>query len=88
MKNTFRNTVSHDKLRGLLTKKVTRLLILTAVVVVLFVTPTVSFASSNLRNAHTTSVTTIHSSTQPVSTNSIFVVILRKIELVLEKRKA
>jgi photosystem II stability/assembly factor-like uncharacterized protein len=69
MKNTFRNTVSHDKLRGLLTKKkVISLLILTAVVAALFATPTVSFASSNLSHgsnqSHTANVTTIHSDTQ------------------------
>ena len=70
MKNALRNTVSHDKLRGLLTrKKVTSLLILTAVVAVLFATPTVSFARSHLSNgsdqSHTARVTTIHSNTQP-----------------------
>jgi len=70
MKNAFRNTVFHGMLRGLPTrKKVTSLLILTAVVAVLFATPTVSFATSNLRNgsgqSHTASVTTIHSNTQP-----------------------
>jgi photosystem II stability/assembly factor-like uncharacterized protein len=71
MKNAFRNTVSHDKLSGLSTrKKVTSLLILTAIVAALFATPTVSFASSNFRNgngrqSHTASVTSIHSNTQP-----------------------
>ena len=70
MKNTFRNTVAHDKLRGLLTKKkVTSLLILIAVGAALFATPTISFARSHLSNgsgqSHTASVTTIHSNTQP-----------------------
>jgi photosystem II stability/assembly factor-like uncharacterized protein len=70
MKNTFRNTVAHNKLSGLRTKKkVTSLLMLIAVGVALFATPTVSFARSHLSNgsdqSHTTSVTTIHSNTQP-----------------------
>jgi len=51
MKNAFRNTVSHDKLRRLPTRKqVTSLLILTAIVAAIFATPTVSFARNNLSN--------------------------------------
>jgi photosystem II stability/assembly factor-like uncharacterized protein len=69
MKNAFRNTVSHDKLRGLPTRKqVTSLLILIAVGAAIFATPTVSFARNNLSNgsdqSHTARVTTIHSNTQ------------------------
>ena len=51
MKNTFRNTVTHGKLRGLLTKKkVTSLLILIAIGAAFFATPTVSFVHSHLSN--------------------------------------
>ena len=51
MKNTFCNTVSHDKLRGLLPKKkVPSLLMLIAVGTAIFATPTVSFAHSHLSN--------------------------------------
>jgi hypothetical protein len=50
MNSIFRNILSHNKLRGLLTrKKVTSLLILIDGVAVLFATPTVSFASSLFR---------------------------------------
>ena len=72
MKNAFRNTVSSDKLRGLPTRKqVTCLLILTVVVAALFATPTVSFASSNLRNGSSQSQIYHRSLTQTVPLTAI-----------------